>query len=182
MLEESKGPNRRIDFAIIGGILAFTIGGFLLLNSWYPARIPSSNGPAEVPPPKVAVGAKLNPPPGYDWASANVTLLLALKVGCRFCEASMPFYQRLMYLANNHRLPANVVAVFPDLPSAMQSELREWLPGLKAIGGVSLDRFGVTGTPTAFVVGPDGSVRSIWAGRLSPVRETALLHELGSPL
>src|SRR6267143_5733907 len=40
------------------------------------------------------VGKKLTTP-DIDWTKNQETLLLVLKKGCRFCDESAPFYQRL---------------------------------------------------------------------------------------
>jgi len=32
---------------------------------------------------------------GIDWSQSQQTLLLVLQKGCRYCEESVPFYQRL---------------------------------------------------------------------------------------
>jgi hypothetical protein len=40
-------------------------------------------------------GVTLPSLPGYHWGDHRKTLVLAIRKGCHFCDASLPFYKRL---------------------------------------------------------------------------------------
>ena len=58
-------------------------------------------------------GSRVAMVPGHAWRSP-LTLVLGLRLGCPYCEASMPFYRRLTQLERSGRLRAHITAVFPD--------------------------------------------------------------------
>jgi hypothetical protein len=49
----------------------------------------------------VAAGDHLANLPGIDWSQHRRTLLLVLNTGCHFCQDSVPFYQKLLALAQD---------------------------------------------------------------------------------
>jgi hypothetical protein len=57
---------------------------------WQAHRTPQSPLPESV-----KVGDQLPGLAVYDWKTHPRTLVLALRNGCHFCEASMPFYRKL---------------------------------------------------------------------------------------
>ena len=50
---------------------------------------------ARNPTPTYAVGEKINAVDGLDFRAASTTLLMVLREDCRYCQASLTFYQRL---------------------------------------------------------------------------------------
>jgi len=123
-------------------------------------------------------GVTLPSLPGYHWGDHRKTLVLAIRKGCHFCDASLPFYKRLSSLEKNSALHAHVLAVMPDDPAAGTAELRS--------GGVSVDaRFNqplnsiqVSGTPTLFLVDAKGSIEHSWVGALTPQGEKDVIATL----
>ena len=80
---------------------------------------------------------------------APVTLLLAVRKGCHFCEESMPFYRRIAALRDQHQIDTQLVAVFPDSEGEARGVLKDaWLDSIGLASGVPLSRINVTGTPT----------------------------------
>jgi hypothetical protein len=88
-------------------------------------------------------------------------LLLALRDGCPFCEASAPFYRDL--LRSN---------------GAMLAFLKKQGLSVADVQHVSFDEFGIKGTPTLVLVGADGRVQATWAGQLSPEQESEVFKKL----
>jgi hypothetical protein len=72
-------------------VLAVVIGTVFLID-----RL-AKHGPD---PNEVKVGDQLPDLHAYNWKAHDRTLVLALRSGCHFCEASMPFYRRLAKLNN----------------------------------------------------------------------------------
>ncbi|MGH9412644.1 MAG: hypothetical protein ACRD0Y_02785, partial [Terriglobales bacterium] len=83
----------------------FLVIGFLRsgLAPWDHPLIPEVAHPGDILPPI----AGLNANPG------QTTLIVAIRKGCEFCEASMPFYRRLEDLEKEHKLKPRLLAVLP---------------------------------------------------------------------
>jgi hypothetical protein len=67
-------------------LLAVVIGSAYLRDRF------SAHGPESI---EVKAGERLPRLDGWDWSAHDRSLVLVLKKGCRFCEDSAPFYQRL---------------------------------------------------------------------------------------
>lgn len=105
------------------------------------------------------------------------TLLIGTASTCRFCTASMPFYNRLRQVAEAQGV--NVVAyTVEDL-----DRNREYLDahGIAPDAVVSASENGLLlhATPTIVLVGTDGTVLKSWLGQLRPSQEDELLRLLG---
>src|SRR6266478_3492035 len=74
-------------------------------------------------PNEVKAGDQLPGLHAYNWKAHERTLALALRNGCHYCEASMPFYRSLAKLERSNQLGAHLVAVFPDDPAAEEAEV-----------------------------------------------------------
>jgi hypothetical protein len=59
-------------------------------------------------------GVTLPTLPNYRWGNHTESLVLALRIGCHYCEASMPFYKRLDELAKSNKLSPHMLVVMPD--------------------------------------------------------------------
>jgi hypothetical protein len=143
---------------------------------------------------ETAAGARTPPPParpvppiytagerialqGVDFAGADRTLLLVVRRGCRFCDESMPFYQRLSaspQLADRTRL----VIVAPDDEGVTREELAKHDVKVHQIVRAALGGLKVRGTPTAIMVSREGVVQRIWTGLLREREEADLLQAL----
>jgi hypothetical protein len=71
------------------------------------------------------VGQTLAPLPGYSWSSYRKTLVIAIRRGCPYCDASLPFYRRLGEQEKSKMLRAHVLLVMPDDASFGSSLLRK---------------------------------------------------------
>ena len=153
----------------ITGALTLGLGAIFLL--------PRATQPAAG---RVVPGVSLRPVEGYAWRSHGLSLVLALHVGCPYCQESMPFYERLHALERSRDIGAHVVAVWPDDPALVKRSLPAGLSGVQVVPNVDLKRLGVIGTPTLFLVDNTGRVERVWEGELSPTQENDVLLTLGA--
>lgn len=139
-----------------------------------------SNKPNNPPNPmQIKVGDRLSVT-NVDWRTADNTLVLVLQKGCRFCDESAAFYQRLAKGLEG-RSDVRMLAVLPQ----GESEAREYLSKL----GVSLKNvvqappasFGIRGTPTVMLVNQAGQIEGIWMGKLSGEQEARIAEQLRLP-
>ncbi|MGH9596122.1 MAG: peroxiredoxin family protein, partial [Edaphobacter sp.] len=116
-------------------------------------------------------GLALSSPPGYIWASHPETLVLALREGCPFCEASYPFYRKLNELETHNGLRAHLLAVMPNDKTSGASELKSAGLTIDGVFDQPLNSIKVTGTPTLLLVNAQGRVTQAWVGQLPSSRE-----------
>jgi hypothetical protein len=129
----------------------------------------------------VAAGDRLPNIGGIAWGDHQSTLVLAVRKGCHFCEDSMPFYQRLAALRDQHQTDTQLVAVFPDSEGEAHGVLKDArLDSIGLASGVPLSRINVTGTPTLILVDKRGVVSRTWMGRLQPDGEGEVIKALKS--
>ena len=152
----------------------------LILATVVVKRYVWSNSPTNPSnPAQIKVGDKLSVS-NVDWRTTDNTLVLILQKGCRFCDESAPFYQRLAKGLKD-RSDVRILAVLPQ----GESESREYLSKL----GVSLENvvqappasFGIRGTPTVMLVNKAGLIEGIWTGKLSSEQEARITEQLRLP-
>jgi thiol-disulfide isomerase/thioredoxin len=136
---------------------------------------------AESTDPSLREGELLPPIPDYSWASQSRTLVLALKEGCTFCEASAPFYRRLSEMARRGEISARLLAVFPDSGIAVQNFLARADLSIDHRAGVAFAELKVTAAPTLILVSSTGRVLHVWRGQLSPQAEEHVVELVGTP-
>ena len=104
-------------------------------------------------------------------------VLIAISPGCPFCSQSAPFYRRLTSVAAQ-RGNVRVIAIMPpNRDSDAAYVAAENLP-FTEFHYDSLNRAGVAGTPTLFVVDASGIVLHSWEGRLNGDAERAAMAEV----
>lgn len=115
--------------------------------------------------------------PGVDFSQANHTLVLVVKKGCRYCDESMPFYQKL---GANESLAkrTRIVVVAPDDTTVSREELRKYNVRVDQVVQATLAQIKVQGTPTAIVADKAGVVRHVAIGRLEESRQEELTRLL----
>lgn len=106
---------------------------------------------------------------GVDWQKNGNTLVMVLQKGCRFCEESAPFYQRLH--AQRSGPQPRLLAVIPG----DRAETVRYLSDLGILAdevvNSSLADIGIGATPTLMLVDQSGRVRNTWVGKLDEKRE-----------
>jgi|SRR5271154_5632642 len=118
--------------------------------------------------------------PSYDWKSHDSTLVIAVRYGCHYCEASMPFYRRLAEMEKNGRVKAHLLAIFPDKAIIAQDVLTSQQLPAESVPGVSFDALKVSGTPTLILVDQTGKALRVWEGQLPVDKENEVIRAIES--
>ncbi len=108
---------------------------------------------------------------GVDWTRFDRTLVLALKIGCHFCEESTPFYKKLVEMRNSGETDVHMAAVFPDDDESVREYFTQRGLKMDAICGIPPAKINVSGTPTLILVNREGRVIKTWVGKLSAGEE-----------
>jgi rhodanese-related sulfurtransferase len=148
-------------------LMALVVGGMLVRGSF--------SGPAE--PPALAPSARIFVE-GIDWAKSEQTLLIAVRSDCEYCTKSGRFYRRLVEGLRGSA-QARAAIIYPDDPARGEAYLGEM--GLTRVESrrQMLAPLGIRVVPTLALVRKDGVVSRVWAGELSPKRETEVMSALG---
>ena len=153
-------------------LLAVVIGSAFLMDRF------ASRGPA---PNEVKVGDQLPGLDAYKWDAHDRTLVLALRSGCHFCEASMPFYRRLAQLEQSNQIGVHLIAVFPDDPAVVRQVEETQQLTIEAVAGFELGQVKVQGTPTLMLVDEQGRVSKVWMGELPAAEEAEVIAAISKP-
>ena len=153
--------------------LCLVSGGFLVKDH---LRSQSLRREAGVDPAKSMLG-KAFPVRGADWQSSKLSMVVFLSSSCHFCEASVPFYSRLL---SDHRrgdrrtVPVVAVSAEPkeDLGRHFTAEHLDF----DQIYQIPLPNDLLRGTPTLMVVDEYGIIRRAVVGQLPPSREEEFLQ------
>jgi hypothetical protein len=130
-------------------------------------------GPA--PEVQALLGKTLPPLPDHDWKRQDQTLVMAIRQGCSFCEASIPFYRRLSDLRKADRIRARLLAVMPDPAAAASSQLQAGGVDVEGAFQQPLRSLYVSATPTLLLVNAEGKVVRAWVGQLTPQQESEVV-------
>lgn len=126
---------------------------------------------------EVVVGQKVDLD-GVDWkAVRGRTMVLVLRIGCRFCSESATFYKTLQEAAKDR---ASLIAVFGEPLPAAKRYVEELGLSLPIIADVDPTKLGVLGTPTLILADEKGGALRVWRGMLDPSREAEVLAEIAS--
>ena len=115
--------------------------------------------------------------PQIDWAANGRTLVLVLATDCRYCEKSLPFYQKLSRETES-RSDFKLVAVFPQDTAAAAQYLRMHEITAHQIVQAHPPSLGVGGTPTLLLVDQNGIISETWFGQLLADQEQAVFARL----
>jgi hypothetical protein len=123
-----------------------------------------------------AVGQTVAPLRGYSWSSHPETLVIAVRRGCPYCDASMPFYRQLGEQERSSRLRAHVLLVMPDDASYGSGLLSKDDVQVQGIFGQDLHALNVLGTPTVLLLDSSGRIEREWVGQLPPSGEKDVMN------
>ena len=115
---------------------------------------------------------------GINWADSERTVLVALAKECKYCSESAEFYRRLAVgipSQNNTRL----MAVFSEKESEAEAYLKQVHIPIREVHYVSLSSLGIRSVPTLAILDRNGVVTDMWVGKLSPLKEKAIMSRLG---
>jgi hypothetical protein len=121
-------------------------------------------------------GQTLAPLPGYSWSSYPKTLVIAIRRGCPYCDASMPFYKQLGEQEKSNVLRAHVLVVMPNDEASGSRFLSKDDVEVQGIFGQELDALNVSGTPTVLLLDSSGRIEREWIGQLSPRAEKEVMN------
>ncbi len=145
-----------------------------IINSYSPAHTakPQTHGSEKASP----AGQTLAPLPGYSWSSYPKTLVIAIRRGCPYCDASMTFYRALGELERGGALRAHLLAVMPNDEFSGSGYLEKNNVEVQGIFGEKLDALKVSGTPTVLLIDSSGRIERKWVGQLPPRLEKEVVN------
>jgi hypothetical protein len=112
-----------------------------------------------------------------NFADSTKTVLLYTNSNCQFCQASIPFYKRLIARRDERRSRVPIVAIAKQPQQVLDDYLR--LNGVqvdKAIELKDLSKFSMNSTPTLLVVDSKGVILDIWIGLIPSGDEEKALN------
>lgn len=114
---------------------------------------------------------------GINWADSERTVLVALRKECKYCSASAAFYRRL---AAGIASQANtrLIALFPENETEGEAYLKQLEVPIRELRYASFASLGITGVPALAILDQNGVVTDMWAGKLSPIKESDLMSKL----
>jgi thioredoxin-related protein len=116
---------------------------------------------------------------GVNWKENGSTLLMVLQKGCRYCEESAPFYQKLH--ENRSGMEPRMLVLVPG----EQKETSRYLSDLKipsdGIVSASLASVNVAATPTLLLIDQTGHIKDVWVGKLDADREKEVTQKVFHP-
>ncbi|MGH9947306.1 MAG: TlpA family protein disulfide reductase [Pyrinomonadaceae bacterium] len=121
---------------------------------------------------------KTVPLDAINWKNNGTTLILYLSTTCRYCNESIPFYQRLK--KEWPKSVPKVVALFLQDDDEATKYLDSKSLIVDGVVSGSLRSIGITGTPTLLLVDENGVVTDIWRGKLSSEKENEVIAKLVS--
>jgi ribosomal protein L20A (L18A) len=112
-----------------------------------------------------------------DWAKNEQTFVVFLQKGCRFCEESAPFYQRLVKeLASQTR--TQMIAALPYSIDEGKQYLKDEKLDISEVKQVAPQSVGIKGTPTLLLVDSSGMVLDEWVGKPSAEAEERIISRV----
>lgn len=112
---------------------------------------------------------------GASSVGKQPTLVLALRQGCHYCEASAPFYRNLARREASGELRCRLLAILPDGGPAVSAFMRSEGLTIATLPDVALPPLGVQGTPTLLLVDAHGNVVESWVGELSDTQREGVI-------
>ncbi len=153
-------------------LLAVVIGSVFLKDRFFTPGLD---------PNEVKAGDQLPGLDAYKWKAHERTLVLALRNGCHFCEASMPFYHKLAQLEQSNQIGVHLVALFPDDPAVVRQVLQTQQLTLEVLPLFELGQVKVQATPTLMLVDEQGRVSKVWMGQLPAAEEAEVIAAISEP-
>lgn len=127
--------------------------------------------------PAYAVGTPFPTLTNFRPEAGKRSLVLVVRDGCKFCDASMPFYQRLAIMIK--RTPGTEMVGVCLNPADVCANYfgKNGVPVTRSVTA-GTDKLKISGTPTLVLVDEQGRVDSVWVGQLPDVREQEVVSAL----
>jgi len=172
----------RLDFVV--NVATLLVCAVVVFSVFRPiSREPQPPLPA--PPPTLEKGDHLPPLADLHLERSDKTLLMVLKDGCKYCEASTSFYKEVLHRSERDIQLGHIqlVLLTPDRPEIAEGYLRRnglSLQGMLTVTPSQGQSLKVRGTPTLILVNKGGTVLQVWLGKLDNDREREVLAALSS--
>ena len=114
---------------------------------------------------------------GVNWADSDRTVLVALAKECKYCSESAEFYRRLA-AGITSQTNTRLIAVFSEKESEAEAYLKQLEVPIRELRYASLSSLGIKSVPTLAILDRNGVVTDMWVGKLSPLKESALMSKL----
>lgn len=157
-----------VAFIVVCALLAVYTGA-RLFDRWQAQKInPRLNS--------YKTGDKLERVPGFDAAGSHYTLLVVVRNGCPYCEASMEFYDAI----TKRRAPG--ILRFIALAGHPQIQAAQYIAqtGVKFDGFVSIapTTLRIQSVPQLLLVDGNGMVQRSWRGQLTSAQQDDVFKTL----
>lgn len=172
---------KRIEaLANVATIVVCTIAAAWFLRDMAGATPQASSSAATRSQQVYAAGEQLPPLKEVDYSLSETTVLLVVREGCRYCQESIPFYQKLAPAIRQTNGGARLVVVSSDSPDTIQRFLSAHEIVADKIVQAPPGALKVPGTPTVIIATAEGKVESAWAGRLDAAEEARVISAVES--
>lgn len=143
-----------------------------------PQAVSTARSAAQSMSPIYKPGEQVSTLPGVDYSIAPATLLMIVKSDCGYCDASMPFYRRIVARRTEQKSTLRLIVGAPATDAGFD--------GYLGANGLSVDQtlmlnqgsLKVRATPTLLLVDSAGRVKNIWEGQLPETQERAVMDAL----
>jgi hypothetical protein len=112
--------------------------------------------------------------PGVRYDDVQATLVLYVRSTCRFCTASMPFYQKLSGQPGVHRAVRMVVAS----PESVETSAAYLQAHELRVDQLVSFQGRATGTPTLLLVDRRGLIQQVWLGQQDTRGEQEIVESI----
>lgn len=114
--------------------------------------------------------------PPAVWQASPVHVVLLLNSTCRFCDESMPLYQKFAALRREYGVRFSLVAVGAEPPDVLREYLRQNKINVDSVLQVRSGFATVRFTPAVFIVNSQGIIQKAFLGKLNEGSEKQLLQ------
>lgn len=151
--------------------LCVVSAGTLINRDWLAHKAQKQMGS-----PVTLVGKKLDIP-GVTWSASQISAVVFLSTECRYCEASMPFYRRLV---SEHRQTASsrvsLLAISFEPSESVNSHLTSEQVQFDHVYQIAQPNRLLPGTPTFLIVDKNGIIQRAAFGELPTSKEDEMLQ------
>ena len=151
--------------------LSVVSAGILIKRAWL-----THSAQKQMASPNTLVGKRLDVP-GVIWNSSQISAVVFLSTECRYCEASMPFYRRLV--SEHHQTAKNgvsLLAISLEPSESVNSHLTSEQVQFDHVYQIAQPNRLFPGTPTFLIVDKNGIIQRAAFGELPASKEDEMLQ------
>ena len=178
----SEGLNKASHIVFIFSCLALVaLGSVRVWNESQPltSSVPNVAVSGAQPSPLIP-GTKLPLLDGVSYEKAPLTVALVVQSQCRYCAASMPFYERVAKMRTPNGL--QLVVASKESTQTTTDYLTQRGVQVDAVTMLKNNEFPTTGTPTLVLVNRRGVVIGSWLGQLNARQEAEVTAQITAVL